>query len=147
MSLTVTRNNASVDGKWDPIDGQNPALRYIKVRAGDGVELKSDGSVKTNIGCINVNISPNDKSNCNTSCELDPSSDYHKLHTSGHYAVSGTGGSGKGREGVWNATGRTEGKFEIKPFNSVRRRYGDNDPGEVTKISINGEYFLKSLII
>ncbi|HRU01283.1 MAG TPA: hypothetical protein P5239_06240 [Victivallales bacterium] len=36
---------------------------------------------------------PHDKLNCNTSCDLDPSSGYHKLHTSGHYTVSGSGGA------------------------------------------------------
>ncbi|HOM97684.1 MAG TPA: hypothetical protein PLY41_05220 [Acetomicrobium sp.] len=139
VMLTVTEKNASVDGKWDPLSGQNMEKRYIKVNAGSKVELQSDGSVKSNIGCLNVVINPNDKLNCNTSCDLDPSSGYHKLHTSGHYTVSGSGGAGEGKKMVWNATGRTEGKFEIKSFDSVRRRYGDNDPGEVTKISVKGE--------
>ncbi len=143
VTLVVTKDRSSVDGKWDPVSGKDPNKRYIKVSAGPDVELKGDGAVKTNINCSNIYINPNNKSECNTSCVLGSSSSYHKLHTSGHYIIKGSGGSGgsggKERVYVWNAVARTEGKFEIKPFNSVRRRYGDKDPGEVTKVSIKGE--------
>ena len=85
------------------------------------MELKGDGAVKTNIGCLEVEMTPNDKSNCNTSCTLDPASGYHKLHTSGHYTVYGSGGGGEGRELVWNASGRTTDY-------DVRLEYMDNEP-------------------
>mgnify|MGYP001485572226 CR=1 FL=1 len=127
--LTVTEKNASVDGKWDPLSGQNMEKRYIKVNAGSKVELQSDGSVKSNIGCLNVVINPNDKLNCNTSCDLDPSSGYHKLHTSGHYTVSGSGGAGEGKKMLWNATGRTTDY-------DVRLDYMDNEPVKTAQFDV-----------
>ncbi|HPN85066.1 MAG TPA: hypothetical protein PK821_07015, partial [Victivallales bacterium] len=63
----------------------------------------------------------------------------HKLHRSGKYRLMAGGGKwGGSSELVWNASGSTEEKFEITPFPSVRRRYGDKDPGEVTKIKVKG---------
>jgi len=101
VSLTVTKDNASVDGKWDPITGQNPEVRNINVTAGAGVTLNKDGTVKNSdtTGC-SVAISPNDEEHCNATCTLDPTAPYHKAHTTGHYSF---GGGGEGSLPEWNA--------------------------------------------
>jgi len=105
------------DGKWDPLAGQNSENRYIRVSA-SGVELKGDGKIDTNIGCTDVNISPNTKSNCDATCNLDPAKPYHKVKISGHYSSSG---QGQGSLPVWNASGRTTDY-------DVRLDYMDNEP-------------------
>lgn len=125
--LTVEKGKASIDDRWDPLTGQDSNERYIKVKAGTNVELKGDGHVVTRLGCTEVDITQ-DTSICDATCTLDPQAAYHKVQISGHYTLNENGQGGSG-ELVWIATGRTQGSFEINFFPSVRRRYGDRDPG------------------
>lgn len=136
VSLTVSTTNKTIEGQWDNLSGQGSKTRYIRVTV-NGVKLGKDTSVLINEGA-SVTIEE-ETSYCNADCELNPELPKHKVKITGTYSIDGSG-SGGGTKPIWDATGYTKANIEltIDVPPAVRRRYGNSDPGDVTKFTLKG---------